>query len=223
MFCSRFCAVTMTGSKIVVSWATAVPAAARLPSDAAMAIARFFLCTAKLPMYGSRWRDHKPVGSKSGQDRAWRPRPTTISRVASSEAGDHRGAHRQRRSRRDVVVVMRIRVVALVEQVLDIELQAQPLARRVVNAGVDAREPRQFHEIVGRCVHVRLVDHAETDAEGRAEIVTIPERGDVLWQLRETGPIDILRQLPVLVRIAALDAPGFVDAPADAELDALRT
>ena len=48
MLCSRFCAVTITGSN-AVSWAEAEPPAVKVPSDAETASARYFLCTAKLP------------------------------------------------------------------------------------------------------------------------------------------------------------------------------
>ena len=53
MFCSRFCAVTITGSKTGVSCARTAGEAMRLQIGMALArSARFFLCTAKTPKFG---------------------------------------------------------------------------------------------------------------------------------------------------------------------------
>src|SRR5688572_25946059 len=143
MLCSRFCAVTITGSNAVVSWATAADPAARHPIGMALAMsAKFFLCTAKLPVRyrggGMITEGDAPLHIREGV------RPLREYEGARPlrflEARGHAGPDRQRRARRDVVVVVGVRVVVLVEEVLHIELHAQARRGSVVHARVHAGE-----------------------------------------------------------------------------------
>src|SRR6516162_10203499 len=71
-----------------------------------------------------------------------------------------------RLTRRDVVVGVRRGPIALVEDVLDIELRLPGRVDLREDAGVEAQEARQVEAVVGRRVRIREVDGAERGGGG---------------------------------------------------------
>src|SRR5438132_9116372 len=76
-----------------------------------------------------------------------------------SELRDRGEAHRTGLARRNVVVAVGSRPVALVEDVLHVELHAPHLVDLGVDRRIEADETGQTHAVVGRCKGVREIDH----------------------------------------------------------------
>src|SRR3546814_8749749 len=114
-----------------------------------------------------------------------------------------------RRAGRDVIVVVRVGEVALVEQILDVDLELDPLVRLEEQRGVHAGKGGQAG---GRCrcpdcrELARLMDHADTRANAAVEVIAIPQGELVLRHLRqphETVPA----KLRILIGIATAHLP----------------
>jgi hypothetical protein len=80
---------------------------------------------------------------------------------------------------REVVIAIRRGPIALIEQVLDIELRLPGRIDRGKDAGVDADEAGQIHGVVGRSERVREVNDAERSGPDRRELILVPPRE--LW------------------------------------------
>jgi hypothetical protein len=81
-----------------------------------------------------------------------------------------------RLARREVVVAIRRGPIALVEDVLDIELRLPGLGDLRKDAGVEAQEARQVDAVVGRRVRIREVDGAERGGPDRIDLILVPPR-----------------------------------------------
>src|SRR5262245_26342563 len=79
-----------------------------------------------------------------------------------------------RLARREVVVAIRGGPIALVEDVLDIELRLPGLGDLRKDAGVEAQEARQVDAVVGRRVRIREVDGAERGRPDRIDLNLVP-------------------------------------------------
>ncbi|MBV8838439.1 MAG: TonB-dependent receptor, partial [Alphaproteobacteria bacterium] len=79
-------------------------------------------------------------------------------------------------SGRDVVVAVRRGPVALVEDVLDVELRLPVLVEGGVDRAVEADEAGELHAIVGARKRVRKGDDAECARPHRRELVLVPQR-----------------------------------------------
>src|SRR5262249_44261101 len=77
---------------------------------------------------------------------------------------------------RDVVVAVRRGPIALVEDVLDIELRLPGRVDLRIDAGVEAQEARQVDAVVGRRVRIREVDGAERGRPDRIDLILVPPR-----------------------------------------------
>src|SRR5215203_5767323 len=74
---------------------------------------------------------------------------------------DQRAAHGAGRAGRDVIVTVRRCPIALIEDVLDIELRLPRLVDFRKHARVDAYEAWQSHAVVGRRKRIRKIDDAD--------------------------------------------------------------
>src|SRR3546814_19555417 len=74
----------------------------------------------------------------------------------------------------DVVVASREGEIALVEPVLEIDLERDSLVERVIERCIDPDIGRQHHIVAQRCELLRLVDQPCTDAESFAEVIAPP-------------------------------------------------
>src|SRR5215831_3025287 len=77
---------------------------------------------------------------------------------------------------RDVVVAVRRGPIALVEDVLDIELRLPGRVDLRIDAGVEAQEARQVDAVVGRRIRIREVDGAERGGPDRIDLILVPPR-----------------------------------------------
>ena len=77
-------------------------------------------------------------------------------------------------TRREVVVAVRRGPVALVEEVLDIELRLPVRSDLRIDPGIDADEARQVHGIVRRSERIREVDDADGCGPDRSELILVP-------------------------------------------------
>src|SRR5262245_25247920 len=96
----------------------------------------------------------------------------TLARV--SQLGGDLEAIGPRLTRREVVVAIRGGPIALVEDVLDIELRLPGLGDLREDAGVEAQEARQVDAVVGRRVRIREVDGAERGRPDRIDLNLVP-------------------------------------------------
>src|SRR5262249_23088838 len=96
--------------------------------------------------------------------------------LASSQLGGDRQAIGPRLARREVVVAIRRGPIALVEDVLDIDLRLPGLGDLRKDAGVEAQEARQVDAVVGRRVRIREVDGAEGGGPDRIDLNLVPPR-----------------------------------------------
>src|SRR5215831_18243837 len=103
----------------------------------------------------------------------------TLRRSVGSAASQLRGdleAEGPRLARRDVVVAIRRGPIALVEDVLDIELRLPGRVDLRIDAGVEAQEARQVDAVVGRRIRIREVDGAERGRPDRIDLILVPPR-----------------------------------------------
>src|ERR687898_114720 len=105
----------------------------------------------------------------------------------ASETGDDSYPHRPGGARRDVVIAVGGGKVLPIEQVLDIYLKPQVAADPIVCRRVEPGIARQGHAVVYGGVDVVLIDHTQADPQCRRRLVSIPERGRVLWDQRNPG------------------------------------
>src|SRR5687767_6727645 len=85
--------------------------------------------------------------------------------LLESESGRQREPDRARRAWSDVVVVVRERIVPLVEQVLEIHLRAQVRSESEKECAIQTRERGKRDRIVDGRVHLRLVNDTKPNAE----------------------------------------------------------
>src|SRR5262249_32998840 len=105
--------------------------------------------------------------------------PIAIYEYTLARASQLRGdleAKGPRLTRRDVVVGIRRGPIALVGDVLDIELLLPGRVDLREDAGVEAQEARQVHAAVGRRVRIREVDGAERGGPDRIDLILVPPR-----------------------------------------------
>src|SRR5215471_13057874 len=105
--------------------------------------------------------------------------PIAIYEYTLARASQLRGdleAKGPRLTRRDDVVGVRRGPIALVEDVLDIELRLPGRVDLREDAGVEAQEARQVDAVVGRRVRIREVDGAERGGPDRIDLILVPPR-----------------------------------------------
>src|SRR5262250_1250333 len=103
-------------------------------------------------------------------------RAITLHHDRASQLRGDLEAEGPRLARRDVVVGIRRGPIALVEDVLDIELRLPGFGDLRVDAGVEAQEARQVDAVVGRRVRIREVDSAERGGPDRIDLILVPPR-----------------------------------------------
>src|SRR5499425_918143 len=103
-------------------------------------------------------------------------RAITLHHDRASQLGSDLEAEGPRLARRDVVVGVGRRQIALVEDVLDIELRLPGRVDLRIDAGVEAQEARQVDAVVGRRVRIREVDGAERGRPDRIDQILVPPR-----------------------------------------------
>src|SRR5262245_23616058 len=94
----------------------------------------------------------------------------------ASQLGGDLQAIGPRLTRREVVVAVRGGPIALVEDVLDIELRLPILGDLREDAGVEAQEAWQVDTVVRRRVRIREVDGAERGRPDRINLILVPPR-----------------------------------------------
>lgn len=118
-----------------------------------------------------------PIGRASRSSSLQRGRPALQRhRTRCSEPGAGRNPERASFARRNVVVAVGAGPIALVEDVLDIELRAPGLVDLGEQAGIDADKTGQSDGVVRRSERVREVDDAERGGPTRIDLIFVPER-----------------------------------------------
>src|SRR5262249_23235495 len=103
-------------------------------------------------------------------------RAITLHHDRASQLGGDLEAEGARLARGDVVVAVGRGPIALVEDVLDIELRLPGRVDLRIDAGVEAQEARQVDAVVGRRVGIREVDGAERGRPDRIDLILVPPR-----------------------------------------------
>src|SRR5262249_46874853 len=128
-------------------------------------------------------------------------------------------------ARREVVVAVRRGPIALVEDVLDIELRLPILGDLRKDAGVEAQEARQVDAVVRPRVRIREVDGAERGGPDRIDLILVPPR-DLMErnELDAVAPTDggrgVARHPRIGVGVAEPGLPTVVDKTLELGLEA---
>src|SRR5262249_20640623 len=130
-----------------------------------------------------------------------------------------------RLTRRDVVVGIRRGPIALIEDVLDIELRLPGRVDLRIDAGVEAQEARQVDAVVGRRVRIREVDGAERGGPDRIDLILVPPRELMEWNelnavTRPDGGRGVARYPRIGVGVAEPGLPAVVDKTLQLGLEA---
>src|SRR6266436_7412889 len=130
-----------------------------------------------------------------------------------------------RLTRREVVVAIRRGPIALVEDVLDIELRLPGLGDLRIDAGVEAHEARQVDAVVGRRKRIREVDHAERRGPDRIDLILVPprelmERNELNAVARADGGRGVARHPRIGVGVAEPGLPTVVEITLQLALEA---
>src|SRR5206468_450696 len=104
------------------------------------------------------------------------PRVFSEATGGRSKASDGFEADRPRLTGRDVVIGIRGGPIALVEEVLEIELRLPGRIDRRKYPGVETHEARQVYGVVRRGERIREVDDAEGCGPNRRELILVPPR-----------------------------------------------
>src|SRR6266511_4466803 len=94
----------------------------------------------------------------------------------ASKASADLQADRPPLTRRDVVIAVGRGPVALIEEILDIELCLPGLVDRRKDPGVEANEARQLHGVVGRGERIREVNDPKGGGPDRSDLILVPPR-----------------------------------------------
>src|SRR5262249_2495207 len=125
---------------------------------------------------------------------------------------------------RDVVVAVRRGPIALVEDVLDIELRLPGRVDLRIDAGVEAQEARQVDAVVGRRVRIREVDGAERGRPDRIDLILVPPRE--LMERNELNAVALAdggRHPRIRVGVAEPGLPAVVDVTLELGLEAANS
>src|SRR6516165_4685900 len=142
----------------------------------------------------------------------------------ASQLGGDLEAEGPRLTRRDVVVGVGRGPIALVEDVLDIELRLPGRVDLRIDAGVEAQEARQVDAVVGRRVRIREVDGAERGRPDRIDLILVPprelmERNELNAVAGADGGRGVARHPRIGVGVAEPGLPTIVDVTLELGLE----